>query len=216
MSENQTYREKKWLFFAIGLIAGFIICAAFSVISEMVRDKSKTFTQTIRHIYQPEHTADTVVKFVYVDEKKSKTKSSETVQNLDTLSSDDQQVDYDEADFFLADDGENPEDDYVVVTEKVLATKSLKIQYKDADFQDIKVPEGEIASINVQQWDTPIKNHISYQFNHNLLKIKGLSIDKISVVGYDHHFYLYYANSYYILAENADFDRLIKQDLTIK
>lgn len=215
MPESQIHKDKKWLFFALGLIAGFIICAAFAVISEMSRDKSKSFTQTIRHIYLPENASDTVVKYVYLDNSKTKSKPhSEPEEPQDSLATDDQETEYDEADFFLS--SEDNEEEDVVVTDKVIASKSIKIQYKDADFQDIKTPEGEFAYLDVQQWNTPIKNRISYQYGHKLLKIKGLSIDKISIINYEHHFYIHYGNSYYLLTENTDFERLVKQDLTDK
>lgn len=205
MSENQLKKEKKWLYFALGLVAGFVICGAYSLINQLMHDKSKSLTQTIKHIYHHESSNDTLVKYVnYVKKTSAEEKNAARIKDSLRLAA--EADDMDEAEFYM--DDEELTDDNVVVVDKIIDKKTLKVQFKDADFNDVPASDIDIIHFEVQQWNTPIKNRISYHRDNSMLQIKGLSIDKITVVCYDHHYYLNYGGQYYLLENNESFQKL--------
>ena len=207
MTENQIKKERKWLYFAIGLIVGFLISAVAFVVFAMIQNQSKSFTKTIEHIYCGENNKDTVVKYVNVVRKEPLAAvSEEQAQQADSLDIAELPESYDEVDFSYV--AENQSDDDVVAMDKILAQKTVKVHFKNADFKDVTAEEGAVSSLEVQQWNTPIKNRISYCFVGNTLKIKGIDIDKLEVVYYDQHYYLSHHGSYYLLENNNNFEKL--------
>ena len=207
MTENQIKKEKKWLYFAIGLIVGFLISAMAFVVFAMIQSQSKSFTKTIEHIYSRENYKDTVVKYVNVARKESETsQTNQLAESQDTLVVDEMPADYDEVDFSYAEETGATED--VVVVDKIIAQKKLQVKFKNADFKDISATEGALTEMEVQQWNTPIKNRITYRFTGNMLQIKGLDVDKIEVIHYDQHYYLCHHGNYYLLENNNTFEKL--------
>ena len=207
MSENQDKKERKWLFFAIGLIVGFLISAVTFVVFAMIQNQSKSFTKTIEHIYRRENNKDTVVKYVNVVSKEPLTaRSEEQAQQADSMDIAELPESYDEVDFSYV--AENQPDEDVVAMDEILAKKIVKVRFKNADFKDVSTEEGAVSSMELQQWNTPIKNRISYCFVGNTLKIKGIDIDKLDVIHYDQHYYLCHHGSYYLLENNNNFEKL--------
>ena len=207
MTDNQIKKEKKWLYFAIGLIVGFLISAVAFVVFAMIQNQSKSFTKTIEHIYRGENNKDTVVKYVNVVRKEPLAAvSEEQAQQADSMDIVELPESYDEVDFSYV--AENQEDDDVVAMDKILAQKTIKVRFKNADFKDVAAEEGAFSTMELQQWNTPIKNRISYYFVGNILKIKGIDIDKLDIIYYDQHYYLCHHGSYYLLENNNNFEKL--------
>ena len=207
MTDNQIKKEKKWLYFAIGLIVGFLISAVAFVVFAMIQNQSKSFTKTIEHIYRGENNKDTVVKYVNVVRKEPLAAvSEEQAQQADSMDIAELPESYDEVDFSYV--AENQEDDDVVAMDKILAQKTIKVRFKNADFKDVAAEEGAFSTMELQQWNTPIKNRISYYFVGNILKIKGIDIDKLDIIYYDQHYYLCHHGSYYLLENNNNFEKL--------
>lgn len=208
MSADQEKKEKKWLFFAIGLLAGFAISVLSFVVFSMIQNKSKSFTQTIEHIYRPENTKDTVVKYVNIVRNETKEQVvKENVGQSDSLMLDEIGENLDEVDFSYNAEEVGVNDD-VVVEDRMIAQKKVKIRYKDSDFKDIASSEGAVDFFEVQQWNTPIKNRISYHFSDNILQIKGLEIDRMEVVFFEQQYYLGYHGNYYLIENNKSFEKL--------
>lgn len=210
MSDNQLKKEGKWLYFAIGLVAGFAICILSFVVFSMIQHNSRSFTQTIEHIYKPDNTKDTVIKYVNVVRREDPVKKVDVyTEPSDSVMVDsfEGEADLEEVDFSYADNGDAVNDD-VVVVDKMLAQRNVKIQCKDADFKSIPSREGMFDYMEVQQWDTPIKNKISFRYADNILQIKGLPIDKVEIVYYDGRFYLLYGGNYYLLETHDSFEKL--------
>ncbi|MCQ2269823.1 MAG: hypothetical protein MJZ52_01155 [Bacteroidales bacterium] len=203
MSENQLKKEKKWLYFALGLVAGFVICGAYSLINQMVHNKSQSLTQTIKHIYHHEPSNDTLVKYVNYVKKSAPDKQALLKDSLRMAAEADEM---DEAEFYM--DEDEFADDNVVLVDKIIGKKTVKVQFKDDDFNDIPASDNDIIHFEVQQWNTPIKNRISYHRDNSVVQIKGLSIDKIAIVCYDRHYYLHYADQYYLLENNEGFQKI--------
>ena len=207
MTENQIKKEKKWLYFAIGLIVGFLISAVAFVVFAMIQSQSKSFTKTIEHIYSRENTTDTVVKYVkMVGKEANASAKDQQTEPQDTVVVDELAADYDEVDFSYAEEMEATED--VVVVDKIIAQKKLQVKFKNAEFKDVAAVEGALAELEVQQWNTPIRNRITYRFTGNILQIKGLDVDKMEIVYYDQHYYLCHHGNYYLLENNNVFEKL--------
>jgi len=208
MSENQDKKEKKWLFFAIGLIAGFAISVFSFVIFSMIQNNTKSITKTFEHIYKPENTKDTIVKYVNVVRKESSVDMDKIKDEMsDSLLLANDEESFDEVEFSYSGESE-PVNVDVVVVDKMLSHKKVKVQCKDADFKDIAPIEGSIDFFDVQQWSTPIKNRITYYLSGNVLQVKGISAEKVEVVYYDQQYYLCYGGNYYRLRSNDDFEKL--------
>ena len=207
MTENQIKKEKKWLYFAIGLIVGFLISAVAFVVFAMIQSQSKSFTKTIEHIYSRENSKDTVVKYVNVARKESETsQTNQLAESQDTLAVDEMPADYDEVDFSYAEETGATED--VVVVDKIIVQKKLQVKFKNAEFKDVAATDGALTELEVQQWNTPIKNRITYRFTGNMLQVKGLDVDKMEIIHYDQHYYLCHHGNYYLLENNNTFDKL--------
>ena len=207
MTENQVKKEKKWLYFAIGLIVGFLISAVAFVVFAMIQSQSKSFTKTIEHIYSRENSKDTVVKYVNVARQESETlQTNQLAETKDTMMADEMPADYDEVDFSYAEEMGATED--VVVVDKIIAQKKLPVKFKNADFKDIAVTDAALTELEVQQWDTPIKNRITYRFTGNMFQVKGLDVDKMEIIHYDQHYYLSHHGNYYLLENNNTYEKL--------
>ena len=207
MIENQIKKEKKWLYFAIGLIVGFLISAVAFVVFAMIQSQSKSFTKTIEHIYSRENYKDTVVKYVNVARKESETsQTNQLAESQDTLAIDEMPADYDEVDFSYAEETGATED--VVVVDKIIAQKKLQVKFKNAEFKDVAATDGVLTELEVQQWNTPIKNRITYRFTGNMLQVKGLDVEKMEIIHYDQHYYLGHHGNYYLLENNNTFEKL--------
>ena len=208
MPDNQIKKERRWLYFAIGLIVGFLISAAAFVVFAMIQSKSKSFTQTIEHIYSRENTKDTVIKYVNVVRKEPSTLSfDEASQTQDSVDIAELPETYDEVDFSYAEESKASAED-VVMEDKILAQKVMRVRFKNAEFKDAPAEEGALGTIEVQQWNTPIKNRISYCFNGNILKIKGLDIEKMEIIHFEQRYYLSHHGNYYLLENNNNFEKL--------
>lgn len=208
MSENQDKKERKWLFFAIGLIAGFAISVVSFVIFSMIQNNTKSITKTFEHIYKPENTKDTIVKYVNVVRKESAEVSKDVqVEMSDSLLLANNEESFDEVEFSYSGESE-PINEDVIVVDKMLSRKNVRVQCKDADFKDSAPIEGTIDFIDVQQWSTPIKNRITYYLSGNILRVKGISAEKVEVIYYDQQYYLCYGGNYYRLRSNDDYEKL--------
>ncbi len=208
MADDQIKKEKKWLFFAIGLMSGFAICLLTFVIFSMIQNKTRSFTQTIEHIYKQDNTKDTIVKYVNVTRAETaKENSVKKTEYADSLMVEDVDETFDEVDFSYAEEDE-PANDDVVVEDKILAQKRVRVQCKDADFKDIATMEGVDDFFVVQQWNTPIKNRITYHRLGNMLQVKGINVEKVELVYYDQQYYLLYNGNHYLLKNNDTYEKL--------
>ena len=206
MTENQIKKERRWLYFAIGLIVGFLISAVAFVVFAMIQSQSKSITKTIEHIYSRENTKDTVVKYVNVVRKESLASLADESARQDSVDIVEQPESYDEVDFSYADEMGTTED--VVMVDKIIAQKKLQVKFKSAEFKDITAEEGALTELEVQQWNTPIKNRISYRFTGNMLQIKGMDIEKMEIIHFEQRYYISHHGNYYLLENNNNFEKL--------
>ena len=84
----------------------------------------------------------------------------------------------------------------------------VKVVYLDENKHVAAAPANAPAQWQVQQWSTPIKNKLTYQFSNNILKVKGLEIDDLRIVNFNNQNYIVTGNRTYIIKPNKQFDRM--------
>jgi hypothetical protein len=69
-------------------------------------------------------------------------------------------------------------------------------------------PDNTIAYFEVQKWESPIVNRISYQRNHNILKIKGMDIARINIYYINGKYYVSDGSRLFSIPNNNTFEKL--------
>ncbi|HPE40541.1 MAG TPA: hypothetical protein PLI77_05565 [Bacteroidales bacterium] len=96
-----------------------------------------------------------------------------------------------------------------VAEEKISQTKTIKVLVKNANLEDLpSIPDNIIAYFEVQKWESPIVNRISYQRNHNVLKIKGMDISKLSVFYINGKYFISDGSRLFSIPNNNTFEKL--------
>lgn len=208
----KTPSKGTWFFIAvlIGLLLG-------ALVTLLVIDITGYHHPTVVNMIRPEDVgpsnSDTVVKYV-IHKYESPARVAFDRQDLDTLASDsltvmdeteDLTMDYEE--LYMA--GESDEQE-AVAAEKMLAKANVKVVYLDANKQPVATPDQKPATLQVQQWATPIRNKVSYQLSGNVLKIKGLNLDNIKIYSYKNGYLLQSGGRVYAIRPNTQFERLVE------
>lgn len=96
-----------------------------------------------------------------------------------------------------------------IVEERLLQSKTIKVVVKNAKLEDqTVVPDNIIAYFEVQKWESPIVNRIAYQRKHNVLKIKGMDIDKLSIFFINGNYYVTDGARLFSIPNNSNFEKL--------
>jgi len=105
---------------------------------------------------------------------------------------------------FSFDEAESDE----VFSDKLLQTKTVKVRVLAQEKQEVKLPDNFFQFFEIQQWSTPIKNKVSYNRDKNMVKIKGMDIDNVSIVFWAEAYFLETGNRYYAIPETGLFEKL--------
>lgn len=211
---NAPKTPSKGTLFAVAALVGLLLGA---VVTLLVLDLTGYNRSTVVHMIpsensNPAHGSDTVVK--YVIHKYEPESAAIDRQDLDTIPADslamvdeteDLTMDYEE--LYMA--GESDEQE-AVAAEKMLAKANVKVVYLDANKQPVATPDQKPATLQVQQWTTPIRNKVSYQLSGNVLKIKGLNLDNIKIYSYKNGYLLQSGGRVYAIRPNTQFERLVE------
>lgn len=145
--------------------------------------------------------------------KKSVKKSSDFEQSTaDSLAIDSTAVVIDEETDYL-EDSEFYMDESVsegkIAEEKMLQSKTVKVIVKNSKLEDQHdVPDNIIAYFEVQKWESPIVNRLVYQRKHNVLKIKGMDISRLSIFYINGKYYITDGGRLFPIPNNSDFEKL--------
>lgn len=219
ISTNKPDNRRRRLLFALGGVIGLLLGA---VLTMLVVDWLDYKHPTVVKVMEPasEGKSDTVVNYV-IHKYQSENVAETASQAADTLGMDSAMVDeLDYQDFMLDDDDlrelkETEEARQNVVGERMLKKLTQKVVYLNHNKQEIPTPNNGIAQMQIQQWETPIKNRLSYQFSGNTIKLKGLSADNVKVVCYDDNFYLVAGKRVFVLKPNRQYEKLVEvSDIT--
>lgn len=98
------------------------------------------------------------------------------------------------------------EDD--IFSDQLLATRTVKVTPLFPEEQEEKLPDNFFQFFEIQQWSTLVKNKRTYLRNQNMVKIKGMKIDDVTVIFWDDAYFLEIANQYYPIPETEYFEKL--------
>lgn len=72
-----------------------------------------------------------------------------------------------------------------------------------------------VMALQVQGWDTPIKNKMSYQFSDNVLKLKGINKESLKIYLFKNSYYLVVNHKVYPIRHNKQYEKLVEtKDVT--
>lgn len=205
---------KRKVLFLVGIIVGILLGALLTMFITDWLDYRHPAEVRVLTPPMDAKGADTVVKYVVhrhemAPEEQLYHAAADTAQ-VDTAFADDSSQDL----YLDEDELADADDDEVVVAEKMLARQMLKIQYLDNNKKEIFVPENAPSEIQFQQWETPVRNKLSYQLTGNILKVKGMSAQNVKIVHYKGKIHLVRGHQAYPLTPNTQFERLVESPET--
>ena len=106
-------------------------------------------------------------------------------------------------DFSLESDDQNS-----IFTDHLLHTRTVKVKFVDQEILDAALPDNFFHIFEIQQWDTPIKNKVTYFRSQNMIKIRGMEIGKVNVVFINDQYLLEVGNRYFAIPETENFESL--------
>lgn len=214
-SDEKSKAPKRGTLFLIAILLGLLFG---TVITLLVMNLVGRPQHTVVHVLPSDSTAtsaasDTVVKYVIHKYENAELQDA-LDQASDSLASDSVYA-YDESEDLTMDDidpymAENSSSNGSVIEEKMISKQSAKVTYYDNNKTECAVPEHAHSSIQVQIWQTPIKNKVTYQFNGSTLKVKGMNLEHYKICHFKNNFYLVSNHHVYPLHTNSQFERLIE------
>lgn len=195
--------------FFLGFSLGILICVLVIFVV-----KNSSFFQKFENIdlFQTDQTDQTAEETKIPKKKVKKKPMDESMTAQDSIAMDSSYVNVNGTDEILEDaeftiDQTIPTDN--VAEEKVSQTRTVKVHVKNANLEDQpSIPDNIIAYFEVQKWDSPIVNRISYQRNHNVLKIKGMDISKLQVFYINGKYYISDGSRLFSIPNNNSFEKL--------
>lgn len=195
--------------FFLGFSVGILLCVFFIFVV-----KNSNFIQKFNSMdfFDQDEITETVET-----QKISKKKTKKKVSN--NISSDQDSLAIHSSDSSFVEDPSLIEDSefYIEETvtqdnlaeEKLIQSKTVKVTVKNSNLEDqTSIPDNIIAYFEVQKWDSPIVNRLSYQRNHNILKIKGMDISRISVYYINGKYYVTDGVRLFSIPNNSNFEKL--------
>lgn len=216
--ENNTptkpQNRKRKVLFIIGLLVGLLLGGVLTMLlMDLLDYEHPTVVKVLEHS-APAGTKDTVVNYV-IHKYESQDGANRETQDADTLMVDSSEFNEDYQDYMLDEEDlkelktakESPQS---VMEDKMLKKSMLKITYLDGNKHVVAAPSNAPVQCQIQQWSTPIKNRLSYQFSNNVLRVKGLDIDNVKLVHYDDHYYMLAGNHVYLVNPNKQYDKMLE------
>jgi hypothetical protein len=194
--------------FFLGFSLGILLC----VLVIFVVKNSNLFSKMDQLDLFNDDSDQLVTEQVQQPKKKIKKKIDESLMAQDSTVVDstltinqDNTESYEDAEFSM--DPSVTDDN--IAEEKLLQTKTIKVHIKNSNMEDVATaPDNIIAYFEVQKWESPIVNRISYQRNHNILKIKGMDISKLMVFYINGKYYLSDGSRLFSIPNNSTFEKM--------
>lgn len=209
--KNPKKKERKWQFFLWGILVGIVVSLFVSILNHIYFKKDLSIINTF-NLYRTENK----------DEKPDSVPESDPpgvrTESPVYYVSDEPGIEFPEVppleeapvledvEFFI----EVPKTEEIVLLDKIISTRQVHV-----------TPVENISSIpysliEIQQWSTPIRNSITYQRNHSVVKIKGLDISSLEVHYVNGEYYLCNGTVFYCIPNNSGFERLVEVHLPQK
>lgn len=216
MEEKNEYKHhqmKGITFLIIGVFVGILLCVSFILIEQRyLGNKFHTkqiLTLTEKSISQPtEISMPQQIKKQVVIVKDTIFVSDSLLTEIDTMQSFlADAIDYDYDDLYI-DNSEDTDDD-IIFKEQIIAQRKIKVNFPhNGEDESVVTPNNAFSYFDVEQWQTLIKNKVSYCREGNVLKIKGLDISNIAIHYLNENYYLEHNNHLYAIIEQTAYQRL--------
>lgn len=132
----------------------------------------------------------------------------------DSLSADSAFVEDYSMDYMLDDDDylayNNRKEETNVTSEKLVSKYEAPVLYFDANRNAVAAAANAPKLMEVQFWSTPFQNKIVYQFDGDVLKIKGLKPNEVYLIHYNKHYYLQNDKHVYQIQPSSEYMRLVE------
>jgi hypothetical protein len=193
----------KGVLFFIGLLFGILICGILFYFDIKIFE-SKFLPQKEKEVISITKTDTVYIEtFPIIKKQNIETQIKDTVeenmganQNVEDISI------YETAFSFEKDEQDE------IFTDQLLKTRTVKVKLFQKELQEVILPENFFQFFEIQQWNTPIKNKITYNRIQNMIKIKGMEINNMNVVFWNNVYYLEVMNRYYSINETERFEKL--------
>lgn len=218
MGNQSNQATKKGIILLLGVIIGLLtgVLVAF-IVESKIRPKPDSVVKVVSS--EPSGEKDTVYKYI-VHQYQGRPDESESATAADSLQADSLYLEESSMDYMLDDEDDDYPDERrgaTVSSEKLVSRQEAPILYFDAHKNAVEAPDNAPKFVEVQFWSTPIQNKIVYQFDNNVLKIKGLRLDNVYVIHYNGHYYLQSDRQIYQIQPTTDFKRLTEvRDVSFK
>lgn len=218
--ENQSNQAtKKGLILLLGVIIGLLTGIAVTVV---IVNKLNQRPQQPEQESQPQGTSgttDTIYKYI-VHQYEPVSGQNTAGMSVDSLLNDSLYVEDGSMDFML-DEDEYPmykeQENANVTSEKMVSRQDAPVIYFDANKNPITAPDNAPKFLEVQFWSTPIHNKVVYQYDGNVLKIKGLKPSDANIIHFNNHYYLQCDRRVYQIKSATEFARLVEiHDVSFK
>lgn len=207
---------KKKIFFFIGVLVGLMLGMVLTMLIINIIDKGNP---SVVRVFDSSSTApdndvpDTVTQTVV--KKSSIDKSNEEAEYYayqDTASVDSIYAEDASQDLMLDEtelqEVQNDETSEHVASTKLLHSCIIKVIFLNDNKLETTPSGNATLEFHVQQWDTPIKNKLSYYLTNNILKIKGLNIEHLKIIHFKNIYYLVNGTHYYPIRQNKQYEKL--------
>ena len=98
-----------------------------------------------------------------------------------------------------------------VMSERMISKYDAPVLYFDANRNAVSAPSNAPKLMEVQFWSTPFQNKIVYQFDDNVLKIKGLKPNnEVCLIHFKNRYYLQYEKRMYQIQPSTEYVRLVE------
>lgn len=216
IEEKKHKKSKEWLFFALGLVVGFVLSISIFLMDRYFSKGPLRVTRTFENIYRPGSVRpDTVhISVPVITEREDVSRVEEPAAiavNIDSLFvADEYFAQWEDAEFTI-----EPEDTQdVVVLDQLINNRKIKVQVKPSQKDTMPVKTAPIAFFEVQQWSTPIRNSLTHQFSNKVIRIKGMDISNIEIFYCHGKYYVFNGTHYYLLNNTTpNFERLVVSEL---
>ena len=207
-TEKQKDKSKNWLFLLIGVLVGFVLSLSLYLIDKHFFPEHVRLVKMIERAVpgvDAEESEGVAVKPALVEAQNHKAPlAADTLRGDTLLLGDSYDSDLDDVDFMM--------DDYeaeLVSEDKIVANRRVKVRFAEAD----TLKPAQTEYFLVEQWNSPIKNRITYYRDNLMLKIKGMDVSKIEIYYIKGEYYLLNGNRYYQLNNTTSFEKLTEANV---
>ncbi|MDD6185450.1 MAG: hypothetical protein PUB29_07485 [Bacteroidales bacterium] len=211
--ENQPNQPaKKGFVLLLGVIIGLLVGLLVAFV--LVQKLDLKSPQEVKVLPMPSTPAGKDTVYQYIVHQYDRIPGDEVVYpDSDSLSADSAFVEDYSMDYMLDDDdyqAHNWKEETNVTSEKLISKYEAPVLYFDANRNAVAAAANAPKLMEVQFWSTPFQNKIVYQFDGNVLKIKGLKPNEVYLIHYNKHYYLQNDKHVYQIQPSSEYMRLVE------